>query len=180
MLVHLWTHLFSLFQFWVNDLHVGSDLKGGGTHIAASDDFMAFIHDSKCNYTLHWVPLDAFKHADCISGVGGFAVLPLSSHGRFQQFPIVSGHSGAVTDFSFSPFHSELLASGGEDCVAKVWKLPEEFPLDARFSSPVETLGPLEVWKERYVCLGEMFYLCVCFFVCVESCWSISVPSYSR
>ena len=41
-----------VFQFWVNDLHVGSDLKGNGTHIAASDEFMAFIHDSKCNVQL--------------------------------------------------------------------------------------------------------------------------------
>ena len=70
-------------------------------------------------------------------------MLPVNSHGRFSQFPVVSGHSGLVTDFSFSPFHSNLLASGGEDSTVKAWQLSE--PLDGTFSSPVASLGPLEV-----------------------------------
>ena len=60
-----------------------------------------------------------------MAGLGGVAVLPLESGGRFSSFPFVAGHSGFVTDFTFSPFHSCLLATGAEDCCVRLWQLPE-------------------------------------------------------
>jgi len=38
--------------------------------------------------------------------------------------PVLDGHRGPVLDFDFNPFHTNLIASGGDDCVAKVWGIP--------------------------------------------------------
>jgi coronin-1B/1C/6 len=41
--------------------------------------------------------------------------------GRFDpSSPIVSGHSAAVLDFEWNPFHDEILASASDDSTIKV------------------------------------------------------------
>ena len=80
-------------------------------------------------------------------GVGSVSVLPIDACGRFSSFPLISGHSGAVTDFSFSPFHDRLLATGSEDNFVKLWEIPEGNVLqnDFHLTSPTSTLGPFVV-----------------------------------
>ena len=72
-------------------------------------------------------------------------MLPLSSHGRYTQFPMVAGHSGFVTDFSFSSFDDRLLATSAEDGFVKLWQLPEELTKDTVISSACQTLPQCSV-----------------------------------
>lgn len=74
-------------------------------------------------------------------------VLPIDASGRFSSFPLISGHSGAVTDFSFSPFHNRLLATGSEDNFVKLWRIPGDSILqdDFHLTHPSSTLGPFVV-----------------------------------
>ena len=44
----------------------------------------------------------------------------MGSYGRNQSFPTVSGHSGLVTDFDFSPFDDALLCTGSEDSTVSI------------------------------------------------------------
>ncbi len=79
--------------------------------------------------------------------MGGLAALPITAKGRFTDFPLITGHSGSVTDFCFSPFHSNVLSSGSEDGSVKLWSIPpqEELVPNYRLSKPSLTLGPLSV-----------------------------------
>ena len=81
----------------------------------------------------------------CTLGVGALAVLPLNSHGRFVRFPTIAGHSGFVTDFTFSTFNDRLLASGGEDGWIKLWLLPDELAQECVISTPYQTVPKQEV-----------------------------------
>jgi len=38
----------------------------------------------------------------------------------------LTGHAGAILDLQFSPFHNNILASGGADATVKIWRFPEE------------------------------------------------------
>jgi coronin-1B/1C/6 len=59
------------------------------------------------------------------TGGGALAVLPLSRPGKQNPcLACIDGHVGAVTDFDWDPFQDEVLASGGEDCCIKVWRVP--------------------------------------------------------
>ena len=80
-------------------------------------------------------------------GVGALAFLPLNACGRFSGFPLITGHSAQITDFSFSPFKSELLATGSDDCMVKLWDIPAEDRLEVelRLNQSVMNLGPLSV-----------------------------------
>lgn len=40
--------------------------------------------------------------------------------------PSLDGHRGPVLDFDFNPFNSQLIATGGDDCITKVWGIPPE------------------------------------------------------
>ena len=54
-------------------------------------------------------------------GGGPFAVVAYGQYGRFDpSSPVVSGHSAAVLDFEWNPFHDEILASASEDSTIKV------------------------------------------------------------
>lgn len=54
-------------------------------------------------------------------GGGPFAVVAYNQVGRFDpSSPIVSGHSAAVLDFEWNPFHDEILASASDDSTIKV------------------------------------------------------------
>lgn len=65
-------------------------------------------------------------------GAGGcIAVWNLSETGRVKCGKpdgnhLIAAHNGKILDFKFSPFHEDLLVTGGEDAVIKVWKIPQE------------------------------------------------------
>lgn len=73
-------------------------------------------------------------------GGGPFAVIPLNKPGRFEpETPIVTGHSAAVLDFDFNPFHDQIIASASEDQTVKIWGIPEG-GLKANLTEPLVDL----------------------------------------
>ena len=38
----------------------------------------------------------------------------------------MAGHRGPVLDIAWSPHNDNLIASGSEDCVVKIWDIPDE------------------------------------------------------
>jgi len=59
-------------------------------------------------------------------GGGAFMVIPLEKTGRVDlNYPKVTGHTSAVLDVQFCPFNDHIIASGSEDCLVKVWEIPE-------------------------------------------------------
>ena len=87
-------------------------------------------------------------------------MLPVGASGRFSSFPLIAGHSGAVTDFSFSPFHDRLLATGSEDSFVKLWEIPQDNDLQDGFhiTKSTATLGPFNV----SLTLVLTHYECLC------------------
>ncbi|KAM7535782.1 hypothetical protein Aperf_G00000099489 [Anoplocephala perfoliata] len=60
------------------------------------------------------------------AGGGAFLVLPIEKYGRVgRDAPLVAGHRAAVLDIQWCPHNDDLIASGSEDCTAKVWQIPE-------------------------------------------------------
>ncbi|GLE05962.1 hypothetical protein PINS_up015173 [Pythium insidiosum] len=60
------------------------------------------------------------------AGGGAMAVVPYEKVGKFDpDFPLVSGHRGAILDFDFNPFHEHLIASASDDTTIKIWGIPE-------------------------------------------------------
>ncbi|XP_016939250.2 coronin-7 isoform X4 [Drosophila suzukii] len=113
----------------VREICVGS-YQTYGNNIAASGAFMAF----------NW------EHTG-----SSVAVLPLDDCGRKSKtMPLLHGHTDTVTDLKFSPFHDGLLATASQDCLVKVWHVPEK-GLEQSLSDPeaifshkqrrVETVG---------------------------------------
>lgn len=59
-------------------------------------------------------------------GGGSFMVLPHTLVGKIDlDYPKISGHSAAVLDVQFCPYNDYVIASASEDCLVKVWQLPE-------------------------------------------------------
>ncbi|XP_039499564.1 coronin-7 isoform X3 [Drosophila santomea] len=113
----------------VREICVGS-YQTYGNNIAASGAFMAF----------NW------EHTG-----SSVAVLPLDDCGRKSKtMPLLHGHTDTVTDLKFSPFHDGLLATASQDCLVKIWHIPEK-GLEQSLSDPeaifshkqrrVETVG---------------------------------------
>ncbi|XP_030245543.1 coronin-7 isoform X4 [Drosophila navojoa] len=113
----------------VREICVGS-YQTYGNNIAASAAFMAF----------NW------EHSG-----SSVAVLPLDDCGRKSKtMPLLHGHTDTVTDLKFSPFHDGLLATASQDCLVKIWHIPEK-GLEQSLSDPeavfshkqrrVETVG---------------------------------------
>mmetsp|Transcript_3711 Transcript_3711/g.10772 ORF Transcript_3711/g.10772 Transcript_3711/m.10772 type:complete len:449 (+) Transcript_3711:159-1505(+) len=60
------------------------------------------------------------------TGGGALTVVPLDQVGKLPPcLPVYDGHVGAVLDFDFNPFHEHVIASGGDDCTVKVWRIPD-------------------------------------------------------
>nr|CCA14783.1 coroninlike protein putative [Albugo laibachii Nc14] len=60
------------------------------------------------------------------TGGGAMAVVPYECYGKIDpDFPLISGHRGAILDFDFNPFHEHLIASASEDTTIKIWGVPE-------------------------------------------------------
>ncbi|XP_058794013.1 coronin-7 isoform X4 [Phymastichus coffea] len=88
----------------IRDICVGS-YQTYGNNIAASAAFMAFNVDHNGS---------------------SLAVLPLEDCGRKSKtMPLLHAHADTVTDIDFSPFHDGLLATGSQDCLVKIWHIPE-------------------------------------------------------
>uniref|UniRef100_A0A182QAX7 Coronin n=1 Tax=Anopheles farauti TaxID=69004 RepID=A0A182QAX7_9DIPT len=113
----------------IRDIFVGS-YQTYGNNIAASAAFIAF----------NW------EHAG-----SSVAVLPIDDCGRkSKSMPLLHAHADTVTYLDFSPFHDGLLATGSQDCLVKVWHIPEK-GLEQSLSTPectfstkqrrVETVG---------------------------------------
>ena len=67
-----------------------------------------------------------FATATRSGGGGAMVVCPLSKIGKFDnKMPKIIGHTGAIFDCDFNPFHEQLLATGSDDCSAKVWGIPD-------------------------------------------------------
>lgn len=63
------------------------------------------------------------------AGGGAFIVLPLHKVGRIERdFPLVAGHKSPVLDVAWCPFNDNIIASGSEDCVVKIWQIPDVGP----------------------------------------------------
>ena len=65
--------------------------------------------------------------AVALSGGGGpVGIFDLKKAGRVEaSVPVIAGHSAAVMDFEFNPFHEHIIATGSEDTTIKVWGIPE-------------------------------------------------------
>ena len=59
--------------------------------------------------------------------------------------------AGFVTDFDFSPFHDDLLATGAEDCHVKLWTIPEG-GVDGTLTTPTSSLPQMEVNQWTCTC----------------------------
>lgn len=60
------------------------------------------------------------------AGGGAFIVLPHNKVGRIAaDHPLVGGHKGPVLDIAWCPHNDNVIASGSEDCVVKVWQIPD-------------------------------------------------------
>eukprot|EP00158_Paraphelidium_tribonemae_P002387 Partr_v1_DN25321_c0_g1_i2_m22006 putative Coronin, actin binding protein len=70
-------------------------------------------------------------------GGGQFAVIPHSALGKLpNDYPVFTGHTGAVLDTDFNPFNDNVIASCGEDCKVLIWTIPEG-GLTENISQPV-------------------------------------------
>lgn len=55
--------------------------------------------------------------------------------------PCLDGHRGPVLDFDFNPFVSKLIATGGDDCMIKLWGIPPEGLKESISESLVDLSG---------------------------------------
>jgi coronin-1B/1C/6 len=79
---------------------------GDGNYVCGNDKFVAFASQG---------------------GGGPLVVHDMSVTGRMNNMaPKITVHKAKVLDFQFSPFMSNMIASGGEDCYAKVTVFPED------------------------------------------------------
>lgn len=42
-----------------------------------------------------------------------------------SEMPRVVGHKNAVLDVAWNPFNANMVASGSDDCTAKIWMIPD-------------------------------------------------------
>ncbi|EPY50785.1 actin binding protein [Schizosaccharomyces cryophilus OY26] len=75
------------------------------------------------------------------SGAGGaIAVIPLENRGKLpDQTNLFRGHTAAVLDTDWNPFHDQVLASGGDDAKIMLWKVPEDYTV----LEPYEDVHPV-------------------------------------
>jgi len=105
----------------IRELSLGSYLSHGN-FIAASAGYMAF----------NW-------------GRGGnsLAVLPIGATGRQNnEVPLIHAGAEFVSDFQFSPFDDGILATGSNDTLVKIWRIPEEGMPVGGLTSPELELEP--------------------------------------
>ncbi|KAF3915404.1 Coronin [Arthrobotrys entomopaga] len=73
------------------------------------------------------------------SGGGAFAVIPHGEKGKVpDQIPLFRGHTAAVLDTDWNPFHDDLVASGSDDGKVFIWRVPQDFTLHVEEESLVD------------------------------------------
>jgi len=73
-------------------------------------------------------------------GGGPVLVLPYSQVGKLPRgYPLVNGHSAAVYDMAWCPSNDNILATGSDDCTAKIWSIPDG-GLTETIKEPLQTL----------------------------------------
>ncbi|KAF4991190.1 hypothetical protein FGRMN_7995 [Fusarium graminum] len=80
------------------------------------------------------------------SGGGAFAVIPLNERGKLpDQIPLFRGHTAAVLDTDWNPFHDNIIASASDDGKVFIWQVPDNFTLhtDAEEIIDVEPVSKL-------------------------------------
>lgn len=86
---------------------------------------MYTVEGLKWNCLLHlaW-PVDKFVSTEGKLTV--YVCVSLHQAGRIPpDHPLVGGHKGPVLDIAWDPFNDNVIASGSEDCVVKVWQIPD-------------------------------------------------------
>lgn len=62
--------------------------------------------------------------------------------GRIEpNYPLVSGHRGPVLDINWCPFNDNIIASGSEDAVVRVWQIPDGGLVRPLMEPIVELIG---------------------------------------
>jgi len=74
-----------------------------------------------------YIKSNGLYFAVAVQGGGGpFQIVNLDKPGKIPgDAPVIQGHSAAVLDFDFNPFHDQMIASASEDQTVKVWGIPE-------------------------------------------------------
>ena len=59
-------------------------------------------------------------------GGGALAILPNDKPHKLSGNPkMISGHQAPVSDFDFYPFDDHFVATGSEDTMLRLWRIPE-------------------------------------------------------
>jgi len=58
-------------------------------------------------------------------GGGAVGIIPQKTTGKLGETPTFNGHKGPVLDVAFHPFNDSILATASEDCLVKIWQIPE-------------------------------------------------------
>lgn len=74
---------------------------------------------------------------------GSLAVLDQNMEDRRLEglLPCLDGHRGPVLDFDFNPLQQQLIASGGDDCMTKIWGIPPDGLKESISESLAELVG---------------------------------------
>ena len=73
-------------------------------------------------------------------GGGPLAVMNLDKPCRYdREMPVIQGHTAAVLDFDFNPFHEQIIASGSDDCTIKV-----------RLDKPAREAAPARLFVSQF------------------------------
>ncbi|XP_074650936.1 coronin-7-like [Tubulanus polymorphus] len=91
----------------IGNVPVGNLMNSCGNHIKASCKYIAFNVES--------------------GGGGCLGILPLETTGKLTKSPpLIQAHTEFVSDFDFSPFDDNLLATASQDGGVKIWQIPDE------------------------------------------------------
>lgn len=101
-----------------------------------------------------------FATATRAGGGGALAVVPLSKFGKFDNsIKKITGHTGAIFDCDFNPFHDQIIATGSDDCSAKVWGIPSAEGLTEDMKEPLvdlNTHGKKVIFTQFHPCANNV------------------------
>ncbi|KAJ5413972.1 coronin-like protein crn1 [Penicillium cosmopolitanum] len=96
------------------------------------------------------------------SGGGAFAVIPLNETGKLpERIPLFRGHTAAVLDTDWNPFHDDIIASGSDDGKVLLWKVPENHtvrPDPEALDSIEESLKPISKLSSQSKKVGHVLF----------------------
>ncbi|KAL7717270.1 Coronin [Entamoeba marina] len=74
-----------------------------------------------------------------VAGGGAFATIPYDRFGKQTDVCLFTGHKATVLDLDYNPFNDDLIASSSEDCLVRIWGIPEGCPGSTN-NTPLQTL----------------------------------------